>query len=166
MLELGIPNEDVPKFMDAQHWLHFWPPRAVEDMKALGLGIDWRRSFITTDLNPYYDSFVRWQFQTLKDMGKVKFGKRYTIYSPKDKQPCADHERASGEGVLPIEYTNIKLEVVAPFPEHLQKLADEVHDQSDFKGTQDLPAMCHSAARDHVWSNKLLDQARRRVRSL
>lgn len=31
----------------------------------MGCGIDWRRSFITTDMNPYYDSFVRWQFWTL-----------------------------------------------------------------------------------------------------
>ena len=28
--------------------------------------VDWRRSFITTDANPFYDSFVRWQFLTLK----------------------------------------------------------------------------------------------------
>jgi leucyl-tRNA synthetase len=32
----------------------------------MGCGVDWRRSFITTDMNPYYDSFVRWQFWTLK----------------------------------------------------------------------------------------------------
>lgn len=52
----------------------------------MGLGVDWRRSFITTDVNPYYDSFVRWQFETLHDIGKVKFGKRYTIWSPTDAQ--------------------------------------------------------------------------------
>lgn len=27
--------------------------------------MDWRRSFITTDMNPFYDSFTRWQFWTL-----------------------------------------------------------------------------------------------------
>uniref|UniRef100_A0A0E9QU68 Uncharacterized protein n=1 Tax=Anguilla anguilla TaxID=7936 RepID=A0A0E9QU68_ANGAN len=40
------------------------------------LQIDWRRSFITTDVNPFYDSFVRWQFITLKERKKIKFGKR------------------------------------------------------------------------------------------
>lgn len=103
--------------------------------------MDWRRSFITTDVNPYFDSFVRWQFEVLREMGKVKFGKRYTIWSPFDGQPCLDHERqlyievssimsfnncclcrASGEGVLPQEYTLIKLEVVRPFPEKLKSL--------------------------------------------
>lgn len=38
--------------------------------------VDWRRSFVTTDINPYYDSFVRWQFLTLKERNKIKFGKR------------------------------------------------------------------------------------------
>lgn len=39
--------------------------------------VDWRRSFITTDVNPFYDSFVRWQFITLKERKKIKFGKRW-----------------------------------------------------------------------------------------
>jgi leucyl-tRNA synthetase len=34
-------------------------------MRAMGCGVDWRRAFVTTDMNPYYDSFVRWQFWTL-----------------------------------------------------------------------------------------------------
>jgi valyl-tRNA synthetase len=50
---------------------------AQQDLKAMGVKVDWRRSFITTDVNPYYDSFVRWQFLKLKEQGKVLFGKRY-----------------------------------------------------------------------------------------
>jgi leucyl-tRNA synthetase len=42
----------------------------------MGVKVDWRRTFITTDANPYYDSFVRWQFFKLKEQGKVLFGKR------------------------------------------------------------------------------------------
>lgn len=38
--------------------------------------------------------------------------KRYAVYSPKDGQPCADHDRASGEGVGPQDYTLIKLKVL------------------------------------------------------
>ena len=52
-------------FRDASYWLEYFPPLAERDLKAMGCGIDTRRSFITTDLNPYYDSFVRWQFRTL-----------------------------------------------------------------------------------------------------
>ena len=41
--------------------------------------VDWRRSFFTTNVNPYYDSFVRWQFIILKERGKIKFGKRSEV---------------------------------------------------------------------------------------
>jgi leucyl-tRNA synthetase len=85
-----------------------------DDLKAFGLGVDWRRSFITTDVNPYYDSFVRWHLTTLYKQGKVVKDNRYAIFSPLDKQPCADHDRASGEGVQPQEYTLIKMEAIPP----------------------------------------------------
>ncbi|KAJ1894298.1 cytosolic leucyl tRNA synthetase, partial [Coemansia sp. IMI 209127] len=45
-------------------------------------------------------------------MDKIKFGKRYTIWSPKDGQPCMDHDRQTGEGVNPQEYTCVKMEVL------------------------------------------------------
>ena len=34
------------------------------------------------------------------------------MFSPLDDQPCADHDRASGEGVNPQEYTLIKMEAL------------------------------------------------------
>lgn len=37
---------------------------------------------------------------------------RYAVFSPLDGQPCADHDRATGEGVGPQEYTLIKLKVL------------------------------------------------------
>ncbi|KAI3450362.1 hypothetical protein Pfo_007027 [Paulownia fortunei] len=99
-----------------------FPPLAVEDLKAFGLGCDWRRTFITTDMNPYFDSFVRWQMRRLKAMGKIVKALRYAIFSPLDGQPCADHDRASGEGDLPQEYTLIKMEVIPPFPPKMSVL--------------------------------------------
>ena len=86
----------------------------------MGLHSDWRRTFITTEANPFFDSFVRWQFVRLKERNKVKFGKRYTIFSPRDGQPCMDHDRSSGEGVGPQEYTLIKMQAVDPLPEKLK----------------------------------------------
>lgn len=68
--------------------------------------------FLTTEANPYYDAFVRWQINKLYKLDKIKFGKRYTIYSPWDGQPCMDHDRSEGEGGAPTEYTGIKMEVV------------------------------------------------------
>ncbi|RSH93027.1 cytosolic leucyl tRNA synthetase [Saitozyma podzolica] len=113
ILELiGVPREEIKRFADPHHWLHFFPPIAKEDLNSLGARVDWRRQFLTTDANPYYDSFVRWQMNKLHAQGKIKFGERYTVYSPKDGQPCMDHDRQSGEAVNPQEYTGVKLEVL------------------------------------------------------
>lgn len=129
MEQLGIPKEEVKKFADPTYWLTYFPPLCQEDCTNFGARIDWRRSFVTTDVNPYYDSFVRWQMNRLHDLGKIKFGERYTIYSAKDGQPCMDHDRSSGEGVGPQEYTGIKIEI-QEFPE----AAKEVLSKVDLKG--------------------------------
>ncbi|SCW03348.1 LAFE_0G08438g1_1 [Lachancea fermentati] len=117
MLQLGIPREEVIKFADAEYWLTYFPPLCERDCTSFGARIDWRRSFITTDVNPYYDAFIRWQMNKLKELGKIKFGERYTIYSEKDGQACMDHDRQSGEGVTPQEYVGIKIEVTEFAPE-------------------------------------------------
>uniref|UniRef100_A0A803MT29 leucine--tRNA ligase n=1 Tax=Chenopodium quinoa TaxID=63459 RepID=A0A803MT29_CHEQI len=122
MRSFGLSDEEISKFQDPYEWLTYLPPLAVEDLKAFGLGVDWRRSFVTTDINPYFDSFVRWQMRKLKAANKIVKDKRYAIFSPLDGQPCADHDRASGEGVQPQEYTIIKMEVVPLFPAKLSAL--------------------------------------------
>lgn len=114
MQSLGLKDEEIKPFADTNHWLDYFPPLAIEDLNKFGAHIDWRRTFITTDVNPFYDAFVRWQFNHLKSRDKIMFGKRNTIYSPKDGQPCMDHDRSSGEGVGPQEYTLIKMKVMKP----------------------------------------------------
>ncbi|KAL3880632.1 hypothetical protein ACJMK2_032856 [Sinanodonta woodiana] len=122
MASLGLSDEEIKKFADPNYWLYYFPPLCKQDLKSMGVKVDWRRTFITTDVNPYYDSFVKWQFWKLKEKNKVQFGKRYTIFSPKDGQPCMDHDRSTGEGVGPQEYTLIKLKVLKPFPTSLKTL--------------------------------------------
>jgi leucyl-tRNA synthetase len=199
---------------DATHWLRYFPPLAKQDLMAFGTSVDWRRSFITTSVNPYYDSFIQWQFRQLKvrfsvrpapppspppsplpppppdsvtdprsarvcrragvpfppatplpprlqadfplpccvltlwhgctwghvivrvrvrafsapqAQDRIKFGKRPTVYSISDGQACADHDRSTGEGVGPQEYTLIKLEVVQPLPPVLAALSKYEH---------------------------------------
>jgi leucyl-tRNA synthetase len=111
LLRSGIPAENIPAFQDPTHWLKYFPPLGEVDLRGFGSHIDWRRAFITTDANPYYDSFIRWQFQVLRKRDKIGFGKRPTIFSPIDGQACADHDRASGEGVGAQEYSLIKIKV-------------------------------------------------------
>ncbi|KAK7544018.1 uncharacterized protein J3D65DRAFT_608230 [Phyllosticta citribraziliensis] len=121
MLALGIPLDEIHHFADPLHWLQYFPPKCQEDLTAFGARVDWRRSMVTTDANPYYDAFVRWQMNRLKGLGKIKFGKRYTVYSPKDGQACLDHDRSSGEGVTVQEYTALKMKVLE-WPEKAKEL--------------------------------------------
>lgn len=60
LLSVGVPEEEIPKFVEPEHWLDYFPPRGIEDLKKFGVCCDWRRSFYTTSKNPFYDSFVRW----------------------------------------------------------------------------------------------------------
>jgi len=116
LLSMGVPGEEIKEFCNAEKWLSYFPLLAREDLKAMGLKIDWRRTFITTEASPWYDAFVRWQFRKLKELEKVKFGKRLSIFSPRDQQICADHDRAVGEGVCPQEYTLIKMRLMSSIP--------------------------------------------------
>ncbi|ORC86083.1 putative leucyl-tRNA synthetase [Trypanosoma theileri] len=111
MQSMGIPEDEIANFVDPLYWLEYFPPMAVTDLKRFGCHIDFRRSFITTDRNPFYDRFISWQFRQMQRAGVLGFGKRYCVYSPWDGQPCADHDRASGEGAVPQEYTLVKLTV-------------------------------------------------------
>lgn len=132
MESIGVPRSEIKKFADPQHWLHYFPPIAINDNNSFGARIDWRRTFLTTPANPYYDAFVRWQVNKLYRLGKIKFGERYTIYSPKDGQPCMDHDRQDGEGVGPQEYTSVKMEVVQWSPEAEALISNKVGNRKVF----------------------------------
>lgn len=120
LMQIGISEADIPAFQDPEHWLRFFPPQGKADLLDFGISTDWRRSFITTSTNPYYDSFVRWQFNSLKAKEKVYYGKKYTIFSVLDNQPCADHDRSKGEGLGPQEYVGIKIKLLE-FPESIKE---------------------------------------------
>jgi leucyl-tRNA synthetase len=126
MQAIGIPSEEIHKFADPQYWLQYFPPLVIRDLNNFGCRVDWRRSFVTTDANPYYDAFIRWQMIRLKELNKIKFGKRYTIYSIKDGQPCMDHDRSEGEAVNPQEYTALKLKVLEWAPKAAEAIKGKV----------------------------------------
>ncbi|KAI5149010.1 leucyl-tRNA synthetase [Enteropsectra breve] len=110
---VGILNSlgigDVAPFTDPLHWIRTFPEIAQKTLQDFHAHIDWRRSFITTDMNPYYDSFVKFQFSKLKALGLITFGKRYSIYCPVDNQPCLDHDRRKGEGIKPLDAIYLKV---------------------------------------------------------
>ncbi|WEL38777.1 leucyl-tRNA synthetase [Encephalitozoon hellem] len=105
--DLGF--EDARPFTDPIHWVRTFPDLCTNSLKRFHGNIDWRRSFITTEINKYYDSFVKWQFNRLNGLGYLSFGKRHSIFCPIDKQTCLDHDRRKGENVKPIAVVLCKL---------------------------------------------------------
>lgn len=119
--QVGVDKQEIPKFADPTYWLEYFPPIGQRDLENFGVGVDFSRSFITTPRQKFYDKFIEWHFNKLQKAGQIKFGKRHTIFSRSDDQPCADHDRSEGEGVGTQEYTLIKLKIVDNMPEKLKK---------------------------------------------
>lgn len=41
---MGIPRDIIPRFVDPVFWLQYFPPIAKDDLIAMGVKVDWRRS--------------------------------------------------------------------------------------------------------------------------
>ena len=115
LYKMGVPKDEISKFVDPYFWIKYFPDRAKLDLQSMGLSADFSRSFITTDVNPYYDSFVKWQFSKLNEKGLLTFGKKDVVFSPKDDQVCADHDRSEGEGVGTKEYIVVNFDAMYRF---------------------------------------------------
>ena len=105
---MGFKDKDIPKFKDPEHWIKTFSKAAEQDYRTFGVSIDWRRSFVTTDLNPRYSKFIQWQFNRLKENGYVIKGEHPVVWCPKENAPVGDHARAEGEGEVPEEIVLIK----------------------------------------------------------
>ncbi|KAI8124989.1 cytoplasmic, Leucine--tRNA ligase [Lucilia cuprina] len=91
MQSLGLQDEEIKKFADAEHWLNYFPPLAVKDLKRIGVTCS-----IELLMEIVHAPEESWQ---------VMYGKRYTIYSPKDGQPCMDHDRSTEKPIYLVAAT-------------------------------------------------------------
>uniref|UniRef100_A0A915DV23 Leucine--tRNA ligase n=1 Tax=Ditylenchus dipsaci TaxID=166011 RepID=A0A915DV23_9BILA len=89
------------KIANAEHWLYYFPPKCMEDLKKMGLKVDWRRSL-----------------SLLKEAITLNLGKIYDFFT---KGWTAMHGSRSFKWrrVGPQEYTLIKLKIVEPMPKCL-----------------------------------------------
>lgn len=109
LADMGINDEKViRKFEKPEYWVEFFAPEFRKDFDRMGISIDWRRNYITTSLNPYYDKFIRWQFRKLKEKDYVVKGRFPVVWCPKDNVPVGDHDRVEGEGETPQEFIVMK----------------------------------------------------------
>lgn len=107
---MGIKDEELSKFKEPIQWVKTFSKEAEKDLTNYGMSIDWRRTFITTDLNPRYSKFISWQFNALKKKGLVVKGEHPVVWCPKENVPVGDHARSEGEGETPQEMVLLKFE--------------------------------------------------------
>ncbi len=107
----GFSDKEIKKFEDPEHWIKVFGKQWHNDLNKMGISIDWRRNFITTSLNPYYDEFIRWQFRKLKEKNYVGKGEHPVVWDPKTNMPVGDHDRVEGEGEIPQEMILFKFKL-------------------------------------------------------
>lgn len=102
---MNVDKHEINEFVEPYKWLSYFPDKVMRDVKSLGVHIDWRRSFTTTDFNPYYDKFITWQFNKLIERKFVDKGIYPSVYCVEENQIVNDHDRKIGEGIKPIKTT-------------------------------------------------------------
>ncbi len=102
----GVPKEELQKFVDPVYMASYYTNESRETAKRIGFSIDWRREFHT--VMPTFQSFVRWQYERLREKGYVVKGTHPVVWCPHDESPTGDADRQEGEGVSPEEYALIK----------------------------------------------------------
>ena len=105
----GVPEEELKKFVDPLYMAQYYTNEGHKIAKRIGFSVDWRREFTT--VMPTYQRFITWQYLNLHEKGYVTRGTHPVVWCPKDKSPTGDHDRQSGEGVTPEEYTLIKYQL-------------------------------------------------------
>lgn len=109
----GATDDDIRTFeqLGAEGVARFWTERIIETCSSMGFSVDWRRKFITA-IEPSFNRFIEWQYNTLRKLGYVCQGTHPVIWCPHCQSPTGDHDRLQGEGESPIEYTLLKFKLV------------------------------------------------------
>src|SRR3989344_6532373 len=108
----GASDKDIRRFADDPKYIaHFWMKRWIKDLKSAGFSVDWRRTFVTTQMTPTYSRFIEWQYNTLRKKGYVTQGTPPVVWCPHDQSPTGDHDRLEGEGESPVDYILLKFRI-------------------------------------------------------
>ena len=102
----GIPKDILPTLDEPEKIVDYFKVEAEDAMKIIGYSIDWRRKFTTMD--PAFQKFIEWQYNTLFDKGLIVKGSHPVKWCPHDNNPVEDHDILRGEEATIVEYTLIK----------------------------------------------------------
>lgn len=85
-----IDEEKIKDLSDPYKLAEYFRQEMEKTAKAVGLSVDWRRSFTTVD--DRFANFIQWQFKKLKDKGKLVKETDAVGYCPRDQFPVGMHD--------------------------------------------------------------------------
>ncbi len=106
-----VEDADIEKFTDPYNIVRYFMKRAEEDIRRLGMSVDWRRKFVTTELTPTYSKFIEWQYMRLMEKGYITKGTHPVIWCPSCKSPTGEHDRLEGDEATIVEYVLLKFDM-------------------------------------------------------
>ncbi|MFW9896011.1 MAG: leucine--tRNA ligase [Candidatus Thorarchaeota archaeon] len=104
----GVSEEDISRFRDPEYIVEYFKKKWYEEPKTLGLAIDWRRSFVTTQITPTFSKYIEWQYRKLKRDGFVIQGSHPVIWCPADQSPTGAHDRLEGDEARVVDFVVLK----------------------------------------------------------
>ena len=105
----------VKSFENPKKIVEFFIPRMKEEYSGLGVGVDWRRSFTSGDIE--HQNLVKWQFSQYKDKGYLIQGMHPVLYSVEDESAVGEDDIIEGDSI-PVEkqeFTLIKFKLGKKF---------------------------------------------------
>ncbi len=88
-------EEILESFKDPLTVANYFASKIVNDFKALGYSIDWRRTFRSID--PLYSKFVEWQFRKLGKLGHLTQGSHPVLFSSEDGNAVGEDDIEDGD---------------------------------------------------------------------
>ena len=105
-----VPEDDLERLETPEGYARYFAEEAdasyKRGMRQLGLSVDWRREFTTSDER--YSKFVSWQYRTLRDRGLLEEGLHPVNFCTNERQPVTTHDLLEGEDAEFQEFTLVR----------------------------------------------------------
>ncbi len=103
-----VPERLLKNFHDPLNMARYFHEEIKAGMKEMGYSIDWRREFTTID--PQYNRFIEWQFETLRQKGYISQGSHPVGWCPNEGNPVGQHDTQDDVEPEIGEFTLIKFQ--------------------------------------------------------
>ncbi len=85
-----VTDYDIKKMTDPAYIAEYFIAQQEREFRRAGLGIDWRRKFISTE--PMFSKMVEWQFGKLKEKGYLVQGTHPIGWCTNEQQAVGQHD--------------------------------------------------------------------------